>query len=143
MTADLKPDLKLAGLTISIIGRHNPDASEFWDKNWLWSQIKVEDQGAIVSLDQPCIHVVDIQNWIIEIENLQKGTIEKAELKCMEPNLYIRLVPNTQGQIFMHLEISPNRLNQQHTYKFQIDQSYLNNFIWECRGILNRFSEEK
>lgn len=142
MTTNLKPDLKLAGLSIFVFGRQNSDSSEDWDKNWLWSQIKVEAPGALVIVDKPSVHLFDFKNWLSEIESLRNGITEEAELKCMEPNLFIHLVLNKQGQIFMHLEVTPDRHNQKHSFKFQIDQTYLSILSNECNQILNRFLEK-
>lgn len=57
----------------------------------------------------------------------------------MEPELEVKLVAEDHGQIKATIQITPDHLNQTHSFTFEIDQSYLCGIIADCQRILEKY----
>jgi hypothetical protein len=44
----VEPDLKLGGFSLSVFGHQFPNATDYWDGNWLNVRARVEAPGAVV-----------------------------------------------------------------------------------------------
>jgi len=86
-----EPDLKLAGLKIWIHGRQFPDATDFWDGNWLPVSVLCQYPSARVEFDGPIIHFGEIEGFLRGLEDLYKNLKGKSALECTEPNLRLAL----------------------------------------------------
>jgi hypothetical protein len=134
-----KPDIKIAGLEIWIHGNQYPASIDYWDGNWLDITAKCTSEGAVVWVSGNIIHLPDIEHLKSSCEHLYKNLKGKAELPCIEPNLSVEFRADTLGQISMIVNITPDHLNQDHKFNFEIDQSYLPNLISSCKRILSKY----
>ena len=58
----------------------------------------------------------------------------------MAPELSVSLrTIDELGHISMRVEITPEHLEQEHVFLFQIGQTYLTALVGECGKLLNRF----
>ncbi len=72
-----------------------------------------------------------------QCEALSKGEGDEAWLGAIEPELKVTIKRTNQlGHFSMHVEITPDYLNQQHTFEFEIDQTYLSEITRQCRSIV-------
>jgi hypothetical protein len=46
---------------------------------------------------------------------------------------------NELGHVAITVEITPDHMNQQHWFQFELDQSYLAGLISGCRGVLEKY----
>lgn len=139
---DLKgeyPDIKCAGLRIWVHGRESPDSSDYWDANWLNVSVNCRAKGSEVRCIGSIIHLSEILHLQSSTKELYRSLEGKAELPCMEPELYVELLGKKNGQIEMKVNITPDNINQQHIYVFDIDQSHLLDLIKSCDDILETY----
>ena len=57
----------------------------------------------------------------------------------MEPELSIELRGEELGRISMKVSITPDHQTQQHTFQFEVDQSYLADLVNDCRKTLIQY----
>ncbi len=50
----VKPDLKLGGFSLWVLGRQFPDATDYWDGSWFNVRARIEAPGAVVQA-QGCL----------------------------------------------------------------------------------------
>ena len=133
------PDLKLAGLQIWVHKRQFPDADDYWDANRINVTVHCEARGSNVWVQGNIIHLSEISQFLSGVGNIKGDLKGKAELACMEPQLYLKLEAKNLGHIEMEVDLTPDHLSQQHKFTFEIDQSYLPSVITECKKILEQY----
>jgi hypothetical protein len=61
----------------------------------------------------------------------------EAGLEPIEPNLKVVIRPvDRHGHFLMRVEITPDHMDQEHTFDFKIDQTFLKSLISQCDAIL-------
>lgn len=136
---NLPPDLKLAGLSLWVVGREFEQDADYWDANWLHVRARVEMSGAYVEAEGTWLRVDELESFVDQLEVALRGLRGSAELICMEPNLGVKVEIGTRGDAVATIELTPNLVNQSHRFVFDIDQSYLNETLAGCRRIMSRF----
>jgi hypothetical protein len=134
------PDIKLNGLQIWIHGRQFPDAMDYWDGNWLRITAHCGTHGADVWTTGSILHIPDIVRWLAELERMKKSLSGEANLIPMEPELRVKLAAAQLGHISMEVEITPDNVTQEHTFRFDLDQSYLEPVIDSCRKLVAEYA---
>jgi hypothetical protein len=129
-----EPNIKIAGLAIWIHNRESPI-----EENWLNVTIHCGAQGAAVTTNGSIIHLSEIARLLEAAEHLQKALTGKIEIECIEPYLSIKFEAEKLGHIDMIVDITPDHLLQQHSFIFEIDQSYLPKLISNCSTVLERY----
>ena len=134
-----KPDLKIAGFQLWIHGRQFPD-SEGDDGNWLIVTAHAGSSGASVWTSGAILMTEHLAHLTDQCEALRKGEMDEACMGEIEPDLKMRIQRIDQlGHFSMHVDITPDYLNQQHSFEFEIDQSYLPDIIRLCRSIIAKY----
>ena len=133
------PDIEIAPVRFWIHGRQFPDATDFWDGNWVKATVACEAEGAIVWVSGPILHLSELKTWADDCQKMNETLLGRAELKCMEPNLAIELSLNQTGQMQMNVFITADHLSQTHQFEFSLDQSYLPDLIRGVRKVLEGF----
>ena len=85
------------------------------------------------------IHLSEIADWVDQCERLKTTLAGDANLECMEPELSVSLSAESLGHVAMQVKITPNHMTQKHVFDFEIDQTYLNKLIQECRKLLAEY----
>jgi hypothetical protein len=130
------PNLKIVGFQIWIHGREFPDATDYDDVNWLNITAHCGSAGASVWVKGPIIQIQDIHQLRSECEELLNGTEMTAALTPLEPELMLTIkTTDSLGHLEMSVHITPDHLNQEHIFRFEIDQSYLPGIIRQCKEI--------
>jgi len=125
------PDIRLSGFQLWVHGRYG--------EYWLNITAHCGGEGSSVWISGSIIHLPELDAWLTGIERLYKALDGQAILNCMEPNLAITLKAESRGNIHMKVEITPNQFTQNHSFHFEIDQSYLAGLIQDCRSILEKY----
>jgi hypothetical protein len=133
------PDIKLNGLQIWVHGRQFPDANDYWDGNWLRITAHCGTHGADVWTTGPILNLPALVSWLAELEDLNRSLSGEANLVPLEPELSVTLTAGQLGQISMEVEITPDNVMQEHTFRFNVDQSYLAPVIESCRRIVAEY----
>ena len=131
--------IRLAGLQIWVQRRQFPERNDYWDANWIIATVQCGAEGADVWIKGPIIHLPEIERWADEAEQLYKTLSGEANLDCMEPELSVELKAKELGHISMVVTITPNNVTQEHTFQFELDQSFLVGLISDCRRVLREF----
>jgi hypothetical protein len=134
-----EPDLKLGGLSLWAEARERPDDDDYWDGNWLIIRARVEAPGSLVELRGPWLRNDEVASFLAEVEAMSISLQGKAALAPIEPAIKATLEMGSLGQISVYVEATPDHLEQQHSFRFGFDQSYLPEIIRGCREILLKF----
>ncbi|HZN99871.1 MAG TPA: hypothetical protein VFB93_01615 [Burkholderiales bacterium] len=130
------PDIKLAGFELWVHGRQFPNAQDYWDANWLNVTAHCCAERASVWTSGSILHLGELTQLLSGMKQLYETLKGEAELPCIEPELYLKLVASGLGQIEFEVNITPNNMIQEHRFKFGIDQSYLPEAIAGCEKVL-------
>jgi hypothetical protein len=133
------PDLRIAGLSLWIQGRQFPDDQTYWDGNWLNVIARCSYPDATVSARGSIIHLSELTAFHRELEALHQALEGKAELPCMEPNLRVEPLAESLGHIRLTIEITPDNISQSHSFRDELDQTYLPPIFTALRAILEKY----
>lgn len=136
---ETEPDLRLGGLSIWVDGRQFPDASDYWDGNWLVVRARMEAPGATVQCEGPMLMASDLERFRNELVSVSTTLAGEATLASLEPELTVKLKVQRLGQVAGEVTITPEHLNQSHWFTLDLDQSYLPAVIASCDALLERF----
>src|SRR2546428_6762784 len=129
------PDLKAAGFQLWVHGRQFPDSQDYYDGNWLRVTAHTGAAGASVWASGAILAVPDLVRWADQCDALANGGSQDAELAPMEPELKVRIRQMDRlGPLAMQVLITPDNLRQEHSFEFEIDQSFLPGIPAQCRS---------
>jgi hypothetical protein len=134
-----KPHLCIGNFELWILGRQIPEADDYWDGNWLVVAARCTGESAVVEAGGPIIHLSELQKWLVECKQVYASLSGEAHLSCMEPNLDVKIKMENRGQCELSVSLTPNPLNQQHSFIFELDQSYLPLLIQNLESILQAY----
>ena len=133
------PPLDLFGLKVWIHGRQFPDATDFWDGNWLRVTAVLSTPVSMVRTEGPIIHLREIYQLKVECQKLYESLSGCATLSCLEPNLAVKIDATTGGHFDVEISVVPDQFTERHNYKETSDQTFLPNVIRQCEGILEQY----
>lgn len=133
------PDVEIGGLQIWTHSRKYPESKNFWDVNWLNTTFVCKAQGAKVFVSGDILHNTEIAEWLVSLENLNNTLSGEITLKTLERYVSVKIATETYERISMKIEISPERIFQQHYFEFWASQNYLSEIIAGCSKILTKF----
>lgn len=134
------PDLKVAGFELWVHGRQFPDSTDYDDGNWLRVTAHAGAAGASVWVSGAILMITDLIQFGHEVDGLAKGETQRADLKPFEPELRIQIEQlDNLGHLTMQVQITPDHLTQEHSFEFEIDQSYLAGISANCRSLVNTY----
>ena len=81
----------------------------------------------------------ELSDWLQAVEKLSVDPAGNANLQCMEPYFGVTLQALPLGGIEMEVSITPDHLTQEHSFRFSIDQSYLQLLASQCARVLAAF----
>ena len=134
-----EPDLQVGGFSLWVHGREFPDMDDYWDSNWLNVTARMEASGARVETEGPILRIDDLHGFAKDLATLNQTLKGSVELKPLEPNLCLSLQGNGLGQIAVELSITPDHLDQDHVFRFGLDQTYLGPLITSCEAIIEKY----
>jgi hypothetical protein len=135
-----EPNLCCDILKIWVIGRQFPEASDYWDGNWLNVVAHCAAEGASVTATGSILHLGELSQWRDALAKMDETVAGTAELPTIEPNLRLELTcDKNTGQVRGKCEITPDHMTQQHVFELGLDQSYLRPLISQCDDILREY----
>ena len=133
------PALKCEGFQLWVHGREFPDSQDFFDGNWLRATAHCGAAGASVWVSGSILMVTDLVRWAAECEKLYGQLTGEATLKSYAPELNVVIKPKDQlGHLTVRVAITPDHMNQKHTFDFDIDQTALPELIRQCKAIVSQ-----
>jgi hypothetical protein len=139
MMKSTEPNLKLAGLSLWVLGRQFPEAQDFWDGNWLNVQARVQAAGASVEARGAFVRTTEIAKFVEELEVLNANLVGEAALRCLEPTLRIVIRGDARGHATAQVMITPDHMTQSHEFRFDFDQTYFGLLLDGCRNVLSNW----
>jgi len=134
------PDLKIAGFQMWVHGRQFSDSTDYDDGNWLRVTAHVGAVGVSVWVSGAIMMITDLIQFGQEVDGLAKGETQRADLKPFEPELRLQIEQlDSLGHLTMQVQITPDHLTQEHSFEFEIDQSYLPGISANCRALANTY----
>lgn len=134
-----EPDLTLHGLSIWVLGRAHPEASDYWDGNWLTLRAAVQVGESLISIHGPLFMTTDIARFRSELAAMHQSLTGEATLAGYEPNLKVTLRTRTLGHVSCQVEITPDQMTEYHRFDFELDQTYLAKLMTSCEAVTQRF----
>lgn len=134
-----QPDLSIGNFQLWVHGRQFPDCEDDWDANWLQATARCAEESAIVQVQGSILHLSELHQWIVECKRIYTSLSGEAHLKCMEPNLSLKITMQNRGRCELSVHITPDHLYQQHEFIFDLDQSYLLSFIKNLELLLQNY----
>lgn len=130
------PDLQIVGLRVWVHGRHFPEATYYWDGNWLLVTACCVYPHAMVRTHGSIIHLGELVGLLEDCSRMYETLAGEAKLACIEPNLGVQFKMQWNGSISVHLEITHNQLTERHSFDDEIDQTQLPAIMGQCHSIL-------
>ena len=134
-----EPDLTVGPLKVWVHGREFPQATDYWDGNWLKVTAYCAAPGAGVWVKGPILHLSEVVGLLRGCESLYENLAGRALLDCREPYLRVELAAARGGRIGVTVLITPNHLEQFHRFQTELDQTYLPAIITACRRLLEQY----
>jgi hypothetical protein len=134
-----EPDLHFCGFSLWVDERESPDDSDYWDSNWLMVRARMEARGASVDSGGPILMTIDIKQFRDQLSAMVDTLKGEATLTGLEPGINVVLTMQNLGRVEGIIEITPDHLNQHHSFTVEADQSYLPALVLSCDAILDRF----
>lgn len=126
-------------IEVDIMSRSHPDCHDFWDGNWVTSDIKITIPGYIASFIA-YLRTDELQDFLNEIKDMNTKLRGKAILKNLDSYLHFEAKMNRFGKINWSIETTfPNGDGAVLTFQFSSDQSHLPLLIKEIEQILIAF----
>jgi hypothetical protein len=134
-----KADLTIGGLRIWVHGLQFPESDDYWDGNWVVVTAQCRSPQSSVRAEGPIVHLGEIADFLKGCEALYANLRGSAVLSCMEPSLRAELTAGSLGHIQLVISLTPDHLAEQHTFRSELDQSFLPAVIAGCQEILQQF----
>ena len=130
------PSLKIVGFQLWVHGWECAETSGDDYGDWLRVTAHCGCDGASVWATGAILQVMDIVRLYKECDALASGSVPVATLAPLEPGLRIELKKSDSvGHLEMSVNVTPNHLEQEHLFRFEIDVSYLPGIVTQCRAI--------
>ena len=134
------PDLELAGFRLWVHGYQFPEVVDAWDGNWLRVTAHCAASGSSVWASGALLDTVGRLEFGRGLAALHATLRGEAVLASLEPNVVVRAAAaDRTGHITVRVELSPDRLTQEHAAQFDADQSYLPAVVAQCDALLERY----
>ena len=136
-----EPALAIAGFQLWVHGRQFPDASEAHDRDWLNVTAHCGAKGASVWVSGALLQSWHISKFAAGCRVMYEKLSGEATLGGLEPELLLNLrASDRHGHLELTVEITPDHLNQEHTFRFEgLDQTHLFGIFTECETILESY----
>ncbi|MGF3106162.1 WapI family immunity protein [Rossellomorea sp. DUT-2] len=124
-----------AKIEIDVIGREYPISSDYWDGNWVVSNVKVEIPGYNVNFNAS-LRTDDIIDFVNDLKLMSRNLSGKAILKNLDSFIHFEGEMDKLGHIEWSGETCyPAGSGAVLTFEFVSNQSYLDVLIKELEDI--------
>jgi len=135
----LEPDLSIENFELWITGRQFSDSEDYWDGNWLDVVARCVGESAVVQVSGPIVHLSELTRLLSECKQVYATLSGEAHLACMEPNLDLKITMKALGNCELSVFLTPDHLYQEHSFTFDLDQSYLPPLIKQLECLLKAY----
>ncbi len=133
------PDFCIGGFELWIHGRQFPESDDYWDSNWLDVIARCTVNFSVVQAAGSILHLSELHALMVECKQIYDALSGEARLKCMEPNIGLKIKMENTGYCELTVSITPDHLYQEHSFIFDLDQSYLPPLLKSLERILDSY----
>ncbi|MBD8028705.1 hypothetical protein H9636_18930 [Ureibacillus sp. Re31] len=120
---------------IDVLAREYPNSSDYWDGNWVISNVKVEIPGYYVDFNAS-LRTDEIRDFLNDLKSMNRYLTGKAILKNLESIIHFEGEMDKLGHIDWSGETCyPAGSGAVLTFEFVSNQSYLEDLIKELEDI--------
>lgn len=124
---------------ITIVKRSYSASVDFWDANWLDTEITIKIPGYSAHFDAQ-LRTDEFRDFYKQLKNMNDKRKGKAELTSMEGVIEVQCRTNLLGQIAWQAKTQyPVGTGAVLTFEFASDQSYLPLLLRELENLLARY----
>lgn len=124
-----------AEVEIDILSREYPDSTDYWDGNWVISNVKVQIPGYYVDFNAN-LRTDEIRNFLNDLKLMNSQLSGKAKLKNLDSFINFDCAMNKLGHINWSGETCyPAGSGAVLNFEFVSNQSYLEDLIKELEDI--------
>jgi hypothetical protein len=132
-------DREVEYLEITIRGRNNPDAVDYWDGNFLWCTAEVV-AGAFRGSLSNVIRTEDLARFHPQLVDLHRSLIGEASFDTLDDWLEVTLTGDGRGHIEVRAQLCDNPIGGNLLeFRLSHDQTYLTSLIEQVRAALAAF----
>jgi len=121
-------------LEVNIVKRYNTECINYWDANWLISEVRIKIQG-FEALYQTNLRVDEILAFYNDLLLFQKYQKQNVEFRTMEEGLYFNLVAEINGTISCTGK-AKNMLKDYLIFNLDFDYATIDTLLEQLRKIL-------
>jgi hypothetical protein len=136
-----EPSITFGPLKIWVHGRQFPDASDYWDGNWLSATARCDGSGSCVEVSGYFLHLGEIQKWKEGLQEFSRLLTGSVELPTIEPTLRVKIeaTGSRTGHLKCLVEITGDHMNEHHRFLLDSDQSYLPGLLAQLGTVLREY----
>ncbi len=125
---------------IDVLAREYPNSSDYWDGNWVLSNVKVYIPGYYVDFNAS-LRTDDIRDFFTDLKAMNRNLAGKAILKNLDSFIHLEGEMDKLGHIKWSGETCyPAGSGAVLTFEFTSNQSYLEDLIKELEKITYEYS---
>ena len=126
-------------ISLTLLHRSRPDASDYWDGNWISASVQVTAGGFRGSVSGD-LRADELHQFYKQFAQLQESLQGTAEFETMEGWLAIRIVGDGKGRMDLECTVR-DQPGIGNTLRFSIasDQTYTRNAVDEWRLVVEAF----
>ena len=134
----IEPDFSLGPLSIWAKGRPYADADNGWDQAFVevYARVSLPNAWVEVGSGNGLVSMV-LARFVRDLERLDGTLSGKAELQVDWINL--TLIGDGIGHSAVELEIYPGHVEQQHRFRFQVDQTQVRSARQQAKALLAKY----
>ena len=130
-----------AFLEVTFLGRTWPQATDFWDGNWLNATARASSSGLRGSVDLR-LRVEELQSLSAKLTELHHSHTGQLEFWPMEPNLKLTFRAVRTGVLSVYVELQPDLAGPaQMAFELLLDQSDIPSIISQLGADLAPFPQ--
>jgi hypothetical protein len=135
-----KPDIELSNLRLWVHGRAFPkEPASSFDALQLDVTAHCGEVGADVWVRNILFRVDELDRWYQATKRMYQTVSGEAKLAPWEPYLAVDLQMDSTGHFTIEVRITSDHMNQWHTFRSELDQTFLPPFLNQCEMVLARF----
>ena len=134
-----KADLCIETFELWIRGRAFPSSEDYWDGNWLDVVARCSGESSMVETEGCILHLSELHTFLVECKQIYNTLSGRACLDCLEPNINLKIKMENAGHCKISVSITSDYLYEEHSFIFDLDQTYLPPLISSLEFIINSY----
>jgi hypothetical protein len=123
---------------LTVYGREHPDATDYWDGNWLVCNVEIA-AGAFRGCLDISLRTDELKRFHEQVERLNLRLSGAAELTTMEDWLRLRLTGDGRGRVEASCKLEDPASGNTLKFCLVLDQTYLQPLLQELAEVLRTY----